>query len=336
MHLAGTLHFLTIHSEILQNNPLGDPSVRACPVYLPPDYQQSKHYPLLVDLAPYTNSGLGRVSWRNFGKSIPQYIDDLITTGKMPPVIVAFPDCFTRLGGNQYINSAGIGHYADYIMQEVVPYLENLYACGGPGRRGVYGKSSGGYAALMYGLRYADFWSAIACHSGDIGFELAYLYDMPQALMTLSKYNDIRHFIESFEQLSAQGGGLTGAMIHTLMMCAMAATYDPSPDKADYLGIRLPVDLKTMELIPERWHNWLGHDPLELAKTQGQNLKKLKALYIDCGRFDQYRLLFGARRFKNLLEQDAIPHTYEEFDGTHSNIDYRLQSSLPLLVQALV
>jgi hypothetical protein len=26
----------------------------------------------------------------------------------MPPV-VAFPDCFTRLGGNQYINSASIG-----------------------------------------------------------------------------------------------------------------------------------------------------------------------------------------------------------------------------------
>lgn len=310
--------------------------MRACPVYLPPDYQQSKPYPLLVDLAPYTDSGLGRVSWRNFGKSIPQCIDDLITTGKMPPVIVAFPDCFTRLGGNQYINSAGIGHYADYIMQEVVPYLENLYACGGPGRRGVYGKSSGGYAALIYGLRYADFWSAIACHSGDIGFELAYLYDMPQALMTLSKYNDIRHFIESFEQLSAQGGGLTGAMIHTLMMCAMAATYDPSPDKADYLGIRLPVDFETMEVIPERWQNWLGHDPLELVKTQGHNLKKLKALYIDCGRFDQYRLLFGARRFRNLLEHDAIPHTYEEFDGTHSSIDYRLQTSLPLLVQALV
>ena len=88
MQLAGSLHFLSIRSDILQDNPLGDPYVRLCPIYLPPDYEKSRPYPLLVDLAPYTNSGLGRVSWRNFGKNIPQYVDDLITTGQMPPLIV--------------------------------------------------------------------------------------------------------------------------------------------------------------------------------------------------------------------------------------------------------
>ena len=37
---------------------------------------------------------------------------------RMPPVVVAFPDCFTRLGGNQYINSASMGAWEDFLLHE--------------------------------------------------------------------------------------------------------------------------------------------------------------------------------------------------------------------------
>jgi hypothetical protein len=37
----------------------------------------------------------------------------------MPPVVVAFPDCFTRLGGNQYINSASTGAWEDFLLHDV-------------------------------------------------------------------------------------------------------------------------------------------------------------------------------------------------------------------------
>src|SRR3546814_20062202 len=93
----------------------------------------------------------------------------------MPPVVVAFPDCFTRLGGNQYINSAATGPWEDILLQEVVPLVEQRFGCGGAGRRGVFGKSSGGYGAIAHALKPADFWAAAACHSGDMGFELCYL-----------------------------------------------------------------------------------------------------------------------------------------------------------------
>jgi hypothetical protein len=56
----------------------------------------------------------------------------------MPPVLVAFPECFTRLGGNQYINSAATGAWEDFLLQEMLPAIEQRYGCGGPGRRGVY------------------------------------------------------------------------------------------------------------------------------------------------------------------------------------------------------
>jgi len=330
--LKGQLSKLIIESHLLKGNPLGDPFIRECPVYLPPHYTPRNHYPLLVDLAPYTSSGLARVAWKNFSKNIPERIETLILEEKIPPVIVAFPDCFTRLGGNQYINSAAIGPYEDHIMQEIVPEIERAYPCGGVGKRGVYGKSSGGYAALVYGMRHPEFWSAVACQSGDMGFELGYLYDMPQILTTLASYDySIQKFLDVFKQSDMPRGN----DIHLLMMLAMAATYDPSPGHEDYLGIRLPVDLKTMDVIPERWANWLKHDPLEMLGSHGDNLTKLKALFIDCGAQDQYRLQFGARKLSKALSQKNISHCYEEFQGTHSGIDYRLEHSLPFLLRSL-
>src|SRR3546814_18571439 len=95
----------------------------------------------------------------------------------MPPVVVAFPDCFTRLGGNQYINSAATGPWEDILLQEVVPLVEQRFGCGGAGRRGVFGKSSGGYGAIPPALKTPDFSDAAACPSGDLAFAPSKLPD---------------------------------------------------------------------------------------------------------------------------------------------------------------
>src|SRR3546814_18538707 len=81
-------------------------------------------------------------------------LDRLIAAGEMPPVVVAFPDCFTRLGGNQYINSAATGPWEDILLQEVVPLVEQRFGCGGAGRRGVFRKTPGGYGAHAPALKH--------------------------------------------------------------------------------------------------------------------------------------------------------------------------------------
>src|SRR5712672_1715614 len=116
----GSVTRLSIDSQALRSNMLGDPSVRVLDVYL------------------------------------PARLDRLIGEQRMPPVVVAFPDCFTRLGGNQYINSASTGAWEDYLLHEMLPTVEQRYGCGGTGRRGVFGKSSGGYGALTHALRHCD------------------------------------------------------------------------------------------------------------------------------------------------------------------------------------
>jgi hypothetical protein len=79
----------------------------------------------------------------------------------------------------------------------------------------------------------------------------------------------------------------------------------------------------------------MRQDPAVAIETQANNLRRLKALYIDCGERDQFNLLFGARRFVRRLKELGIAHRYEEFADNHSNVDYRMDESLPFLAQAL-
>ena len=101
------------------------------------------------------------------------------------------------------------------------------------------------------------------------------------------------------------------------------------------MNVRLPVDPQTCEIIPERWANWLAHDPVVKLVRQSDALRGLKALYIDCGVNDQFNLLYGARRFKRRLDELSIAHRYEEFADNHSAVDYRMDESLPFLAKAL-
>jgi enterochelin esterase-like enzyme len=326
----GELHRLTIDSKVLTGNMLGEPSRRDVHVYTPAGWDGKARLPLLVDLVGFTGSGFSHTNWRNFGESVPERLDRLIAREAMPPVVVAFPDCFTRLGGNQYINSAAMGRWEDFLIDEMLPVVEEQLGCGGAGRRGVFGKSSGGFGAMIHAMRRADVWAAAACHSGDMGFDLLFLSDFPRVLRTLARCElSIQKFVENFEGAEKH----SNEDVHVLMTLAMGATYDPDP--AAFCGIRLPVDLETCELIEDRWARWLAWDPVRIAHAHADNLRSLKGLYIDCGETDQYNLVYGARQLHRSLERLGVEHVYEEFPDDHSNIDYRMNHSLPFLARVL-
>jgi enterochelin esterase-like enzyme len=326
---AGQVHRLTLDSRALQDNLLGDPTMRVIDVYVPAA-TKSEGLPLLIDLVGFTAGGPAHTNWKNFTENVPERLDRLIASGAMAPVVVAFPDCFTRLGGNQYINSAGTGRWADFLIEEAVPFVEHRFRCGGAGRRGVFGKSSGGYGAIAHALLHPDFWSAAACHSGDMAFELCYLPEFPRLLRALAKAGGS---IEKWVKDLHASAKVKDGELHDLMTLAMCATYDPDP-RAPF-AIRLPVDPHTCELIAERWKKWLACDPVVMAETRGPGLAQLKALYIDCGDTDQYDLIYGARRLHRTLERLGIAHIYEEFPDDHTAVDYRMDKSLPLLAKAL-
>ena len=325
----GIIHRLMIESNVLKGNLLGDPTGRSIDVYVPAGTNGGE-LPLLVDLVGFTAGGPAHTNWKNFGENVPERLDRLIASGTMPPCVVALPDCFTKLGGNQYINSTAMGRWDDFLIEEAVPFVEAKFGCGGKGRRGCFGKSSGGYGAMVQAMLHPDFWNAAASHSGDVGFELLFIADFPKVLRALATTdNSIRSWLEKF--FAAQK--VKDPDVHILMILAMAATYDPDPDA--YMGVRLPVTIDTCELIAERWANYVKWDPLTLVEKHGDGLKKLKALYIDCGDIDQYNLVYGSRRMHKRLTEMKVPHVYEEFPDDHTAVDYRMDVSLPLLAKAL-
>jgi S-formylglutathione hydrolase FrmB len=357
----GTLVIQEFASKVLADNPLGDPHVRNLAVWLPPGYDEGagrgrgRRYPVLYDLVGFTGSGLAHLNWRPFDENVPERITRLVHEAKMGPAIVVFPDCFTCLGGNQYVNTPAIGRYADYLTRELVPFVDREFrTLASRDHRGCFGKSSGGYGAIIHGMRYAKHWGAIADHSGDAYFEFCYLTDWPRTLNELDRYRRrprasgridvnrdqkgadagkddgrVKRFLEAVWGKEKLNDGES----HALMMIAMAATYDADP-KAP-LGFRLPVNLETGEILAKRWQARLAHDPIHMVARHKAALASLHGIWIDCGWRDQYHLHYGARILSKRLAQHGIKHVYEEFDDNHSSIDYRMDASLPFLYKAL-
>ena len=329
----GEIRRLDHRSRVLSGNPWGDPCERALSVYLPPGYNdRGSPYVALWDLAAFTNSGPGHLNWRHHGENLPQRLDRLIHAGVLPPVVVAMPDCYTSLGGNQYLNSPSVGNYADYVNRELVPFLSGqINVVNDRSGRGVFGKSSGGYGALVLTMRDPGTWGAVASHAGDVGFDLVYRPDFPVAASMLSICDgDILKFLDRFWRNKKPGR----ADYSTLMTIAMAASYDPDPSQPG--NIRLPFDLRTCSLDAARWERWQANDPLALVDEHAGALKSLYALYLDVGNRDQYNIQYGMRHLSSKLEKLAVSHHFEEFEGTHSGMDWRLDVSLPFIAQALL
>lgn len=330
--VKGEFRTISIESKALEGNLLGDPTTREVQVYLSPGWEQ-KDLPLFVDMVGFTGSGKAHSNWKPFQESLPQRIDRLIAEGAMGPVALALPDCFTSLGGNQYINSLAMGKWADFLLDEMIPILEEkLPIKKGREWRAVFGKSSGGYGAIIHGMLYSEHWGAVACHSGDMGFDRLFGGDFPKTLMALEKRGGLEGFLKHIEQSKK----IKGDDFHTLMILAMAATYDP--DSKAPKGIRLPIDMRTCELIPERWQAWLDWDPVVILEREDaqESLRNLKGLFVDCGQQDQYNIHFGTRQFCSRLDELGIEHTYEEFEDDHSSVDYRMDRSLPFLYRSLI
>ena len=318
----------TFDSKVLKGNPLKDPTRRSVAIYLPPKYDPNKRYPAAYGIVGYTGTGRSLLNVDPLGEDLKTKLDRLIRTGKMGPMIVPLPDCFTRVGGNQYINSSATGPYDDYLRKEVIPFVESRYRVG---RRGVWGKSSGGYGSIVQGMLHPETWEAVADHSGDSCFEFCYIIDFPAALEAFREHGGPEGWLRWFWR---QPNRKKEAFFHPLNALGMAAHYSPNP-RSPQMGIDFPYDLETGEWRPDVWKRWRAWDPVYMVERYSRALRRMRLLYIDCGTKDQYNLIWGARTLHAKLTKLRIGHVYEEFEDTHSNIQYRYDTSLPMMWRAL-
>src|SRR5262249_9897272 len=109
--MNGSIAIHELDSQVLSGNPLGDPARRELWVYKPPGFESGRRYPTLLAVVGFTGTGASLFNRDPLGEDLRRRLDRLIGAGVCPPVLIAAPDCFTRVGGNQYINSTATGRY---------------------------------------------------------------------------------------------------------------------------------------------------------------------------------------------------------------------------------
>ena len=333
---AGRLDELAIDSEALTGNALGDPHRRPVYVYTPTGYEvdPDRRFPSV-----YLIQGLtGQLDmWRNrkFGQATTlEAIDDWFAASGHAPAVVVFVDAWTSLGGSQFLDSPATGRYHTYLCDEVVPFVDARYrTLAGAQHRGIAGKSSGGYGAMVTPMLRPDLFGGLATHAGDALFESCYQPDFREAARALRDEHDGSY--EAFwADLRSRPGRSKGTDGVLLNVWCMAACYSADPDGT----VQLPFEALTGRLIPEVWDRWLAWDPVRMVASRADALRAMRAIWIDAGRRDDFYLDLGAEAFRRELSAAGIDDDrvrFELFDGTHAGIDWRYPAAVGWLAERL-
>jgi Putative esterase len=332
--LAGALDTLVVESELLADNALGDPPRRPLYVYTPPGVDaEAAGLPSVYVIQGFTGQLDNWFTRNPFEPTMVERVDAMFDTGDCPPAVIVFVDAWTSLGGSQFLNSTSTGRYLDYICDEVVPFIDSRYPTAADrDRRGIAGKSSGGYGAMVAPMLRADVFGALASHAGDALFEYCYLSRFPSVVRTMRDHFESSYdvFFERFRELDHFDFALFGEPIE---MYAYATAYSPDPERPG--RPLLPVDLRTGKLVEDVWAQWLEWDPVRMAAGHAEQLRSLRRIYLDAGRSDEAFLDLGAQAFAYELDQLGVEHTLELFDGRHGGIQYRYPGGIRELVLAL-
>jgi S-formylglutathione hydrolase FrmB len=332
--LAGRFEEHVFESDALRGNPLGDPHERPLWVYLPPGYDEDpeRRYPSVYMIQGLT----GQLDmWRNrsaFRLNFPELADQLFGRGEAPPCLIVWVDAWTSYGGSQFLDSPGTGKYHTYLCDEVVPWVDaNYRTLAAAEHRGIAGKSSGGYGAMVTPMLRPDLFGGLATHAGDSLFENAYQREFPETVRALRDHYDgsFDKFWEDFRSRPAFTQDSDAVLLNSY---CMAACYSADEDGT----VHLPFDIDTGALIPEVWERWLEWDPVRMVPKHADALRGMRAIYIDAGTRDEWYLDLGSEAFRRALADIGVTDVFFElFDARHGGIEYRYPLSLKYLAERL-
>lgn len=276
-------------------------------VWAPAD--RSRAYPTVFVLHSHLRSARSWFNVEPFEESYPEAIERLA-----PPAVVALVDGWTELGGGHWL-----GPLASYLREEVVPFVDGAYPANG--LRGLQGKSSGAYGALVHALERPDLFHAVAAHAPMARFEVTVAHDFPVAARALRERG-----LDSIPAVTELGSG------DDVVFAEIGSLAQSFSDGA------LPFDVRTAELVPAAWERWLAHDPFRIAAAHPDAVSSWRGVWLDAGRRDEYFLDLGAVSLADTLRACGLIEErfhFELFDGGHRGVSGRYPRSLAWLVQRL-
>jgi hypothetical protein len=331
--LAGRIDRHAIASELLAGNPLGDPAERPLEVYVPPGYDDDpeQRYPTVYVIQGYTGAA---PMWHNrspFSPTFPEAADALFAGGGAPACVLVFVDAWTSYGGSQFVDSPAIGPYHSYLCDEVVPFVDARYrTLASAAHRGIAGKSSGGFGAMITPMLRPDLFGGLASHAGDALYELCYVPAFGKAVRALRDYDgSYERFWEDFASRAPLSKETDPALVLTY---GVAAAFSADEDGT----VHLPFDLHTGRLDDDVWARWLAWDPVRMVPKHADALRSLRAIYLDGGTRDEWYLELGALAFRDALAEVGVTDVAcELFEGAHGGIEYRYPRGLAYLAERL-
>ena len=330
---AGRLDEHTFTSELLRGNVLGDPAERPLFVYTPPGYddEPDRRYPSIYVIMGYT--GIPTM-WFNTNAYRPQFpvaADRVFASHEAPPAIVVYVDAWTAYGGSQFVDSPGTGRYHSYLCDEVVPWVDAHYrTLPEAAHRGIQGKSSGGFGAMITPMLRPDLFGGLATHAGDALYELCYIAEFGKSVRALRAYDgDIFRWWDDFRSRTSFTKEGDQDLLMTLGVTAcFSARDDGTPE--------LPFDPETGRLVDDVWARWLDWDPVRMVPRYADALRSQRAIWIDAGTRDEWYLDLGAVAFRKELAGIGVTDVhFELYDAAHGGIDYRYPLSLAYLATKL-
>jgi S-formylglutathione hydrolase len=311
-----SLNIIEIPAPSLANNIVGQSAERTIQVYLPPSYSTSdKRYPVIYYLPGYGDSTM-------FGIALPGGLDTLMESGQIQEMIIVIASGTTQLGGSFYVNSPVTGNWEDYIVKDVVGYMdEHFHTLSKPESRGITGHSMGGFGALNISMHRPDVFSAVYSLSPGLFDEQGLSESQMFKYETL-----ISSFIEyeaRLASLSIEDGAekmLRGPDQFTLAYgFAFAPNLDRQPPYFDYPFQDVEGEIVRDEIAWKKWESGFGGIADEVLLYK-ENFLRLKEIAVDYGTRDEYTWIpKGCVYFGEQLSAVGIPVTLDGYDGTHQS-----------------
>jgi len=296
---TGTVERIKLHGKFLEGNLEGDSPDRDVAIYLPPRYAKDRHrrYPVVYFLHGWTQSTDNWYGQSEFWAKLPTILNKTWGQTGNREMIFVTPDAFTRYQGSFYSNSVTTGNWEDYIVSELVPYIDAHYRTI-PARasRGLAGHSMGGYGTIRIGMRHPDVFSSIYLLS-------ACCMAFPD--LFVSENGTKAEAAKTPEQVDA-------LPLFARFFVGVSAAWAPNPKNPPFFA-DLPVkDGKLVDEVVAKFH---ANEPLHMIDQYVGNLRQLNAIGLDVG--DKDALVPAAQKLDAALTSYGIAHQFEIYDGNH-------------------
>jgi hypothetical protein len=292
-----------LRSEKFAQNKIGVSPVRKLITYLPPGYERSNaRYPVIYFLpTPFE-------SYRApFEKNSAQALfDRAIQAGVIDGFILVCVDMTTPIGSSWYVNSPVTGNWEDFVVQELVPYVDKHFrTLASRNSRGIAGDFMGGYGALRFGMTHPEvFGSVYALHPVGTGSGIRTMYSIPnwETLANARSLDDLEKEVYSSSRIftSIFQAHLPNASKPPLYVDLQAHK------EGDVLVINSAVTARLRE-------NFFIES---LIPKYADNLKSLRGLKFDWARSDPNQdHVYANQALTHKLNEFGIVHEAEEYNG---------------------